>query len=269
MTESEPGSTPKKLPWWKRPIAWAGAIVMGASGVYLTDTIVTWAKSVPQSLGSPVAVVDLTRLHDPFSGRWGYVVAPSADPTSVLDEDAGGLGLAAWAEANAGVDVKISAWELTLEGRQDKAVELVNIVALYSDQPQGQTDKIVLDIDISAKRPTITRGDPEGQIIENFFASKKISLPKGEKNVLVLRGMSDVNHCRWRYRFDLVADGERTSITVSAPGDKPFEVTGENPNSRIYDWVVPPQFRACEGRRPKITGSEYAKLLQGGGCLAG
>jgi hypothetical protein len=281
MTESGPSSAPKKLKWWQRPIVWVTTVILGAAAAYLTDVIVSWAKSVPQALGPPVAVVDLARLHDPFVGRWGYVVAGSVDPAPVLGEDAGGSDLAAWAEANAGIDVNISAWELTLEGRRNSPVELVNIVpileercgqplggGLYSDEPQGETEKILLDIDVSAERPTVTRSDPEAAPIENFFASKKITLPKGEKNVLVLRGRSDLYHCRWRYRFDLIADGERTTLTLSAPGDRPFEVTGENPNYGVYDWVVPPAFLACGARRPKIDGRDFERRLQGG-CPGG
>src|SRR6185503_11042995 len=111
-------------------------------------------------------------------------------------------------------------WEVTLVGTRETPVELVNIApvlegqctppltgGLYSSQPQGETDKIVLDMDVTAERPTVTRLNAEGGPVENYFSTKKITLPKGEANVLVLRGMSKELHCRWRYRLDLIADG--------------------------------------------------------------
>jgi hypothetical protein len=229
---------------------------------------------LPQVLGTDaIRVVDLIHIDDPFTGGWGYVVPGSVDPTPVLavNSDA-----AAWARANGAVDVRYSAWEVTLVGTRETPVELVNIVpvlegpcappltgGLYSDQPQGESDKIVLNMDVTADRPTVTRLNADGGPIQNYFSTKKITLPKGETNVLVLRGMSETMDCRWRYRLDLIADGKRTTFSLSAPGGRPFEATGENDDHSGYDWVVPPAFlafcdnRALESGRPVIKGSEY------------
>src|SRR6185503_5771400 len=101
-----------------------------------------------------IRVVDLAHIDDPFVGGWGYVVPGSVDPTPVLGPNS---DIAGWAKANGGVDVRYTAWEVTLVGTRETPVELVNIApvlegqctppltgGLYSSQPQGETDKIVL-----------------------------------------------------------------------------------------------------------------------------
>jgi hypothetical protein len=54
MTGSGAESAPRKLKWWQRPIVWVATVVLGAAATYLTDVIVSWAKSVPQALGHPL-----------------------------------------------------------------------------------------------------------------------------------------------------------------------------------------------------------------------
>jgi hypothetical protein len=283
MAESGPTQQLAKATkkWWQRPITWLTTAVLAVGGGYATDAVVSGLKSVAptddllqQVLGADaIKVADLTHIDDPFTGGWGYVVPGSADPAPVLAVDS---DLATWARVNGGVDVRYSAWEVTLIGTRETPVEVVNIVpvlegpcgppltgGLYSDQPQGETDKIMLDMDVTAERPTVTRLDAVGGTVKNYFSTKKITLPKGEANVLVLRGKSETLDCRWRYRLDLIADGKRATFTLSAPGGRPFEATGESSDHSVYDWVVPPAFLAfCHGRavesgRPQIKGSEY------------
>jgi hypothetical protein len=282
------GSQPKKRKWWQRPIVWLATVVIGAAGAYLTDLLVTGAKTVVppedvvnQVLDTPAIVVDdLTHFHDAFVGRGGYVVSAAVDPAPVSAISATLPPFKQWAEANNAVDLGVTAWEITIEGKRDSPVEVVNIVpvleepcgpalrgGLFRDGAQGETDKVVLNVDVSAAHPLFSRSDPSSEFDANYFGSKKISLPRGEKNVLILRATSGKVHCRWRYGIEYIADGKRGSLLVSAPGNKPFEVTAGRA-SADYDWIVPGAsevscFHVPEGSaRPKVAGKDFEAVMK-------
>jgi len=269
--------------WWQRPIVWLLAVILAAVGAYMTDVVRHVLDNIasPEAVGDrlsgeeAIAVVEVTHLFNNEVGSQGYVVAATVDPTPMrnpLTRDLGG-----WASANGAVDYRTTAWQVTLEGTRTTAVEVVDIVpvldgacreplrgGLIDDGAEGVTDKIILHVDIDRPEPSFRRvqegvSDP----VDHFFSTNKISLPSGEKNVLVLRASSDGKYCRWRYRVDYLADGVRRSMILAAPGDRPFEVTGPPADPARYEWVVTsPATQECFGggeeNLAKVDGATYA-----------
>ena len=112
--------------------------------------------------------------------------------------------------------------------------------------------------------------DPDGEDTgAPFFSTHKITLPKGEKNVVQVRALSAKQHCRWRLELDYLADGRRQTMVISAPGDKPFEVTGRADDSAYTGFYLSP-FDGCRAKdgtetdRLRITGAEYAQMVRDG-----
>lgn len=281
------GRATRRRPWWQRPFVWFGVLVLGALGVVAQDRIRAEVNSVvpddevlPRLIGTDaITVVDMTHLDNPFGGRTGYVVAPQVEPPRLVG-DTTDETFRRWAEPNHAVDLEISAWEVALRGTRSHPVEIVDIVpvreepcgpplagGLLNDSGQGEADKIVFDADVAADRPTLARVDPStAEQTPHYFGSRKITLPRDETVTLVLRGVSTAEHCRWRYRIDYLADGERDTLLLSAPGDAPFEVTGLRPTYRDYAWVVPPAYLQCDAigggvARPTLAGADYEAFL--------
>lgn len=283
MTKPMPATSSSGRKWWQRPIVWLATVVVGALGAYGTDALVSGMKSVvptddlvPELLGiDAIAVVDMIHLLDPVDGAVGYIVAGSVDPVPMLS---GAEPIDSWTVSSGAVDVGVSAWEVTLEGKRESPVELVDITPVLEERcgdpligglimqaAQGETDKIRLNIDVPANRPTVTREEGH-DVIENYFSTKKITLPKGEKNVLILRGVSQQHHCRWKYQLGLIADGKRITFLLAAPGDRPFEVTGKSSDAGAYDWVIPPFFCFGSDGPEKLKaprGTDFNAFLNG------
>jgi hypothetical protein len=222
-----------------------------------------------------ITVVEVTHLFDNEVGAQGYVVPASADASPMQTYP--NRDLAGWANANGAVDFRSTAWQVTLEGTRGSPVEVVDIVpmldgpcreplagGLVDDGSEGVTDKVIMHLDIDRPNPTFERvQEGIGDTIEHFFTKNKITLPKGEKNVLILRAASEGRYCQWRYRVDYLADGARHSMTLAAPGGKPFAVTGPLADQAGYAWVVTsPATQSCWGaesdRLAKVDGPTYA-----------
>jgi hypothetical protein len=206
-------------------------------------------------------------------------LAPTQSPSPNLGE---------WAEANHAVDLDQTLWEVTLQGTQPDPVEIVDIVPVLTEpcgEPlrgsavvlgaEGAGEKIALQTNVSAISPRMDYGSTAfGATLEkDFFASHKITLPRGEKNVLVLQAHTKTKHCRWRYRIDYLDNDGRHSMTLSAPGGKPFEVTASRATYKDYDWVIPPAYISCfvgpDGTLQKISGKRFEEAIGDGKCRPG
>ena len=279
---------------------WLLAVVLAALGAYLTDVVREVLDNVapPEDVGNrltgegPIAVLEVTHIYDRTLGAQGYVVPVDADPRPMQQYRT--RDVAAWAAATHAVDFLMTAWEVTIEGKRSSPVEVVNIVpvldrpceaplrgGLVQDSNEGVTDKVVMEVEIDEPGATFARIDEaDSGTLRNFFASKKITLPPGEKNVLILRAHSKGQYCRWRYRIDYIADGARGSQLLSAPGGAPFEVTGPiegwlSDPAATYDWVVPSWAeRQCwplggdPDNLPKVAGRIYVTVSKSGTCQA-
>ncbi|MEV4122796.1 hypothetical protein [Micromonospora sp. NPDC049645] len=277
-------SQPAPVAWWKRPVTWLLTIVLGAVGTWLGAVVLgmmnEWkpANELAEQLAGrgPLVVLDVTHVPYPQEGALGYVYPAGAD-LARLDA---ARPKDPTVEAGA-VDIERSTWEITLVGTREEAVEAVDLRPVLVEpcrppltgirepnESQGDSQKIVLVTHVDRPNPRMLVEEPDGQDGgDPFFATHKITLPRGEKNVIQVRALSAKQHCRWRLELDYLADGRRQTMVVSAPGDKPFEVTGRADETAYSSVYLSPihDCRAKDGSkaaRLRITGAEYAQMLR-------
>ncbi|WP_433320270.1 hypothetical protein ACQP0U_15925 [Micromonospora sp. CA-269861] len=281
-----PVSSPAPVAWWKRPVTWLLTIVVGAVATWLGAVVLgminQWkpANELAEQLAGrgPVVVLDVKHVPYPQEGAFNYVYPAGADLARLDAERPDDPA----AEAGA-VDIERSTWEITLVGTRDEAAEAVDLrpvlvepcraplTGVFEPNPsQGDSQKLVLVTHVDRPNPRMLVEDPGGEDAGTpFFATHKITLPKGEKNVIQVRALSAKQHCRWRLELDYLAEGRRQTMVISAPGDKPFEVTGSAGDSS-YTWVYLNSFDGCRAKdgsktdRLRITGAEYAQMVRDG-----
>ncbi|MET7669365.1 hypothetical protein [Micromonospora luteifusca] len=279
---SSPAAAP--VAWWKRPVTWLLTIVIGAVGTWLGAVVLgainQWkpASELAEELAGrgPLVVLDVKHVPYPDEGALNYVYPANSDLARLdaarPDDPA--------IEAGA-VDIERSTWEITLVGTRDEAVEAVDLRPVLVEpcrapltgirepnETQGVSEKVVLETHVDQPNPRMLLVEAPGRTAAGtpFFATNKITLPKGEKNVIQVRARSAKQHCRWRLELDYLADGRRQTVVVSAAGDKPFEVTGRADDS-AYTWVYLNPIYQCRAKdgtktdRLRITGAEYAQML--------
>lgn len=280
-----PPPAPKRA-WWKRPIVWVLTLVVGAVGVYLTDVVRAYleargapAVEVGERLADPdpIAVVDIRRITNPDIA--GDFVVP-AGTTNLTELD---RALVAWQQTGASpvaaldkvgaIGVETSVWEITLEGLRTSAVEVVDMrvafdgactdpiggAVLMDNQSAGATDKIVLEVAVDKPGSPFLVLNTD----ETFFTTRKITLPKGEKNVITIAAKSAGPFCKYRLELQYLADGKRDTMLISAPGGQPFAVTGAAAPG-AYEFVYLSALRGCDLAR--VTGEAYADIKENGGC---
>lgn len=291
----------QQVEWWKRPIVWLMVVTITALAAYFGDVIRAALDSVapPEKAASallgqePIRIVSLDHIYDNAMGAQGYVVKEDVDPTPVQPLRVSHEEAGRWAEKNDAVDLAITAWEVAIEGMRTNPVEITNIAPRLEEpcrealnrgiilrQSEGLSEKIFLYTDITAPNPTFDGGviGEDGGATrkdgtKNFFAHKNIRLEKGETQVLTLQARAlKWEHCRWRYRIEYLSDGEKQSMTLSAPDGEPFEVTGPHPglleeNKIEYPWVVPSRAHrgGCNDKvLPKLTWREFEETWRAG-----
>ncbi|SCE88188.1 hypothetical protein [Micromonospora saelicesensis] len=283
-----PVSSPVPAPvaWWKRPVTWLLTIVVGAVATWLGAVVLgainQWkpANELAEQLAGrgPVVVLDVKHVPYPQEGALDYVYPAGADLARLDAKRPDDPSVEAGA-----VDIERSTWEITLVGTRDEAGEAVDLrpVLVEPCRPpltgtrehndsQGDSKKIVLVTHVDRPNPRMLVDDPDGEDAgAPFFSTHKITLPKGEKNVIQVRALSAKQHCRWRLELDYLADGRRTTMVISAPGDKPFEVTGRADDS-AYAGIYLNPLNGCRAKdgsetdRLRITGAEYAQMVRDG-----
>ncbi|MBM0231049.1 hypothetical protein JNW91_03645 [Micromonospora sp. STR1_7] len=277
---------PATVAWWKRPVTWLLTIVVGAVATWLGAVVLgminQWkpADELAEELAGrgPLVVLDVKHVPYPQEGSLDYVYPAGSDLARLdaarPDDPA--------VEAGA-VDIERSTWEITLVGTRDEAAEAVDLRPVLVEpcrapltgikepnESQGESKKVVLVTHVDRPNPRMLVEDRGGdEAGAPFFATHKITLPKGEKNVIQVRALSAKQHCRWRLELDYLADGRRQTMVISAPGDKPFEVTGRADDS-AYTWVYLNPINGCRAKdgsktdRLRITGAEYAQMVREG-----
>ncbi|WP_444951770.1 hypothetical protein [Micromonospora ureilytica] len=270
--------------WWKRPVTWLLTIVVGAVATWLGAVVLgminQWkpANELAEQLAGrgPVVVLDLKHVPYPQEGALDYVYPAGFDLTRLDAKRPDDPTVEAGA-----VDIERSTWEITLVGTRDEAAEAVDLrpvlvepcrpplTGIREPNPsQGDSKKVVLVTHVDRPNPRMLVEDPDGEDAgAPFFATHKITLPKGEKNVIQVRALSAKQHCRWRLELDYLAEGRRQTMVISAPGDKPFEVTGRADDS-AYAWFYLSPSDGCRAKdgtktdRLRITGAEYAQMVR-------
>lgn len=261
-------------------------VVGGAVGAFANDQIKNWLTSQSEKYGTDIKVVDMTEVDDPVSN---WALPAGVDPTPYLTRPPTNEPRMVWMREHGAVAASSMTWEVTLLANRTSAVEIVNIVPVLvepcgeplvsgygfvEEHSEGETDKLVLVTDVGSEHPVFDRAgvDDKGERVEvlDFFAEKRITLPKGEKNTIAFTTRITEGHCRWTYRLDYIAETGRESMTITAPGGKPFEMTAGD-LTKDYDWVVPTVSLKCVGVppgavRPKLSGTEARALIANGEC---
>jgi hypothetical protein len=266
-------------PWWKRlltkPVTWLVAVVIGALGLYFSDYVKAFLNSmVPaddaaeRAAGPPIKVVDVHRILYTASGN-NFVI-----PGQLTDQDLAGwdrrrgIPEEPWLNDHDVVPVDVARWEITLEGKRTRKVVVTNIkpklVApcaaplgghLVENPSQGAGDKFPFEVEIDKPDPRLSIENSNGDSYY-YFDTKTIELPKDEKNVIGVTAHTSGPHCRWTIEVEYLADDTRGRLSIQAPGNKPFTVTGKA-EPRRYESVFLTRYSCSEPYR-RVSGEVYA-----------
>jgi hypothetical protein len=184
--------------------------------------------------GSGIKVVDVRR--QPLSGP---VLIPETAAATEFDDmtDARkSVNDPDWQVQHEWYAVGQVTWEVTLVGRHSDAVVITDLRpertgpctqklaegALVEDIPQGEGRKIELKTAIDANVPELTSAD-DGSA---YFDGGTVTLAKGETVVISIQATSAAKTCQWVLEADYVDHGKRETMTIKAPGDRLFGITG-------------------------------------------
>ncbi|MGH3887088.1 MAG: hypothetical protein ACRDSZ_11075 [Pseudonocardiaceae bacterium] len=247
-------------------------------GAYVADSVQEFLNSVlptsglaEQASGPPIEILDVQRNME-LTGD--FLLPNGVSDQQLAAWDRGRRPTAEWLRAADAMTVGISRWEITLVGKRSDAVAITNmrpVIAggqcrapiggtLIENGSAGADPRIILETEIDSPTPLLKYDDPRGNP-QPFFPDHSISLPQGEKNTIVIIARTSGPYCEWTIDVDYLADGRRATMTVTAPGDDPFAVTGRIDPQR-YDSVFLDPLRRCSTPRPRISGAEYSAILQ-------
>ncbi|WP_143054851.1 hypothetical protein [Nocardioides luteus] len=139
-------------------------------------------------------------------------------------------------------------WEVTLVGRHNDPIVITDLRpertgpctttlrdgTLVDDVPAGEGEKIELKTAIDAAVPEVTSAK-DGSA---YFDGGTVTLAKGETVIVSIEATSASKTCQWVLDADYVDNGKRESMTIKAPGDRPFAITGwleDRPYDHTWD----------------------------------
>ncbi|MCS7480471.1 hypothetical protein ACFFQW_33415 [Umezawaea endophytica] len=277
-----PPAAPRTAPAWKRalgkPAVWLVTLLLAATAAYFSDYLKTFFgslfpvdKAEEASGRPPFEVLDVHYLH--LNEAYFLSRPPSEQDLAGWDRRSGPPP-AEWLDRQGAVPLGVARWEITLEGRRTAEVVVTDMKpklvgpcepalegSLVETPSQGGGDKFRFGVAVDKPNPvmmTISAGTAPYP----YFEQKTIKLPKGEKNVIVVEASTSGPHCRWTIEVDYLADGKRGQTSVTAPGGKPFAVTGRLDPAR-YSSVFLAALRKCPEPYRRVSGAEYAEIQAG------
>ncbi|WP_089310555.1 hypothetical protein [Actinomadura mexicana] len=270
-------------------------IVMAVTATYFQDTIRAVAEGwlTPGEVADSVSAGDAIRVvdihHDLDAGNdvvvparkgGGNALPGGGAPPDSLDEE--------WLAAHGAIDVGVSRWEITVETRRNEDVEIVDIRpvmaaprcgpapsgALITNQSAGGGGKIALYLVIDGPRPRpVFQRNEEGRLSPFFVGAEaqRVTLEKGKKETLAI--VASIGHpdkspsrngpyCQWSVRVDYLAGGGRHQMSIRAPGNRPFALTGALPDVARYQAVFLDRLTCARPHYTRVSASKYAKLLK-------
>ena len=271
------------VPWWKKPITWATTIVLAIVGGVITTYGTDIAKAflaetaAPEAIAEraaeplPFIVVDQNRMID---NARSFVLPQPPSETALRARSE--MTSDQWLNDRGAVDVSESYWQITFQGTRTEVVEIVNIRpvleggrcapatagTLMENPSAGASDKIPLTVAIDKPNPRLMFDDGSANDGQPFFHLKKISLPRKEKNVVIVKATTSGPYCQWRLAVEYLADGQRRETIVSAPGNRPYAVTGEVSPEK-YSAVFITALWQCAEPGKRLSGPDYLKLRKG------
>lgn len=136
-----------------------------------------------------------------------------------------------------GVPVETARYKIALSGRRDQPVYVKNVRVevlekqaplagtIICDGPQGEDDSVPMDVNLDEASPVLRiPEDAEQRAGQPYFASKSITLPKGEVTTIELIASTLKSHVKFRLIADYEVGDVRGSKTIDNQGE-PFELT--------------------------------------------
>ena len=235
----------------RKPATWVVGVILVALGATFSSGLQSlFAGLLPDGWsepGSGIKVVDVRRKQ--LSGR--VLIPPSESDVAFSGREAafGSVNDPDWEASHDWYAAGYITWEVTLVGRHSDPVVITDLRperigacterlktgTLVEDLPQGEGTKIEMETAIDAEAPKLT--SPEDGTA--YFDGGTVTLAKGETVVISIQATSAGPTCQWVFEADYVDHGKRETMTIKAPGDRPFAITGFS-EDQPYDltWAI-------------------------------
>ena len=243
------------LPWTvsllKKPTAWVVGVVLVSLGATFGSGLQNlFTGLLPEGWSDPgkgIHLVDVRRQE--MSGPVLIPDGASSAPFKNFDQARSAVNDLDWQAKHEWYAVENVTWEVTLVGRHSEDVVITDLRpkrsgpctsilrqgTVVEDVPQGGGgDKILLRTDLGAPVPALI-SEEDGS---PYFASRTVTLSKGETVVIPITASSSGPTCRWVLEVDYVDHGKRESMIIKAPGGREFGITG-TPEGHPYrlSWI--------------------------------
>jgi hypothetical protein len=96
---------------------------------------------------------------------------------------------------------------------------------LFFGPPEGQGEDIQIGFDLDSTNPVARILGNDGHLGEPYFATKHVTVKRGEQVVFGIKGFADGCYCEWEIVIDAIVDGQNQMFTVK-DGSRPFRTTG-------------------------------------------
>ncbi len=247
----DPEARRKRSAWWvaltKKQVAVIALVIGGA----MTATFSNGLQNLFTGLlpdgwdepGSGIRVVDVRR--QPMSGA---VVIPESVTFADMADARRKVNDPEWEAQHEWYAAGRVIWEVTLVGRHNDPVVITDLRpertgpctktlrdgTLVDDISAGEGEKIELTTAIDATVPELLSAK-DGSA---YFDGGNVTLEKGETVIVSIEATSASKTCEWVLDADYVDNGKRESMTIKAPGDRPFAITGlveDRPYDRTWN----------------------------------
>ncbi|MFI5625305.1 hypothetical protein ACIA03_17700 [Nocardioides sp. NPDC051685] len=231
------------VPWTvsllKKPTAWVVGVVLVSLGATFGSGLQNlFTGLLPEGWSDPgngIQLVDVRR-----QAMSGPVLIPDgsrAAPFKDFDHALRAVNDLDWQATHEWYAVGNVTWEVTLVGRHSEDVVITDLrpkrsgpctsilregTVVEDVRQGGGGNKILLQTDLDVSAPTLSSvedGSP-------YFASRTVTLSKGETVVIPITATSSGPTCRWVLEVDYVDHGKRELMTIKAPGGREFGITG-------------------------------------------
>ena len=241
---------------WKRPVAWAAAVV----GTALTTTAVSLVNDPLNQVtrrvtetGTAVRVDHVREIRtDTFANN---VIFPKdtvfqeqdlAELNAVRDADESSTE---WLEARGGVAANVVFVELAVSGNRQDPVRITDMDVkrecgppldglFFEDPPAGAGESVRIHLHLDEPDPTARLLTDETKLFapeewgETYFPKYTISLKKKEQQVIVVAATTEAQYCEFFIDMTILARGEVEIERVAMPDGSPFQVSASLPPER-------------------------------------
>lgn len=275
----------------RRPVVWLGVAVLAGAAAFVG----TWVEAYLDSRigthaaeGEPVHVVAVQRDENHLEP---YIV-PTEHITDELAADLEDDGSTAELPGVDGtIPVESVRWEILLRGNHSGGVVITDMRPVLAEpcadaadglfianypQAEGTVTELFTVVDeptpaFYGEYPVYELGwstewdeelaewsDDPTQPSDKFFTKKYIKLAKDEQHLMSFKAIVVGNqHCRWTVEADVSSGEQVQTFVITAPGGKPFELSGMMTDVAGYDGLLMSNCSPIEGEWFYVSGEEY------------